>query len=132
MNAELFAERAAYHDELENEVMGIIRPFTTRRHLPDKWVSFNNKLCAWDLKTSIHVEEDAHDEYHRLVVEDGVPMFIVYDRNRPEHEWYADWVQRLTWKGPYPPSSNSTANDPYYKISGGVPLAEFLQQAREL
>ena len=58
-----FTERMKRHDEFENEVMDIIRPYTTRRHLPDRFVSFKNKIYAWDAKTSIFVEDKSHDEY---------------------------------------------------------------------
>ena len=118
-----FTERMKRHDEFENEVMDIIRPYTTRRHLPDRFVSFRNKIYAWDAKTSIFVEDKSHDEYFRLYEENGIPVFIVYKDNEM---LMADWITNLSWLGPYPPSENSTCGDPYYIIGGGRPLEEFL------
>ena len=53
---EKFAERIKAHDKFENEIMDVMRPFTTRKHLPDRFVSFSDRLYAWDAKTNIFVE----------------------------------------------------------------------------
>jgi hypothetical protein len=122
---EKFKKRSKYHDEKEDEVMNAIRPFTDRRHLPDRWVSFRGMLCAWDLKTNIFVEDNSHNEYFHVFEKDGIPVFIVY---LDGGKYFANWIQNLNWQGPYPPSKNSTSGDPYYKISCGIPLDEFLSQ----
>jgi len=121
-----FECRAKNHDEKEEKIMGAIRQFTTRRHLPDRWISFNGKLCAWDLKTSSNVEDNSHDEYFRLLKHDNIPVFIVYiDKSNGQE--LANWIQELNWDGPYPPSPNSTCDDSYYRISNGIPFKEFLE-----
>lgn len=121
----LFESRRAKHDELENKVMDMLRPYTTRRHLPDRFISFNNKLYAWDFKTNVFVEKNSHDEYFRIFMEDGIPVFIVY---LEKMRFMAEWITRLDWNGPLPPSAKSTSGDPYYIISGGLPLLEFVKQ----
>jgi hypothetical protein len=122
-----FSERAKIHDELETSVMNIIRPFTDRRHLPDRRISFKQVPVSFDIKTTIFVEENSHDEYFRLW-DEGEQVFIVYKNlYNPHAEILADWIINLAWSGPYPPSPNSTSGDPYYKISGGKPLMEFLK-----
>jgi len=123
-----FDGRRKAHDKAEEKVMDIIRPFTTRRHLPDRWVAFNNKLCAWDMKTTIFVEDNSRNEYFRLISE-GIPVFIVYQNDGIT---LAEWVQRLVWIGPLPPTKKSTSGDPYYRISGGISLLEFLEKAKDL
>jgi hypothetical protein len=125
----LFDERRRKHDAKEEEVMNIIRPFTTRRHLPDRWCSFNGKIIAWDMKTNIFVEKNSHDEYFRVFHDDGIPVFIVYTKDNID---YANWIQALDWRGPLPPSPRSTSGDPYYIISGGLPLMEFLKQVSRI
>ena len=122
----LFEERRRKHDEEEERIMNFIRPYTDRRHLPDRWVSFNGMLCAFDVKTGIFVEKNSHDEYFRVFRQDGIPVFIVY---RDGGKRLANWIQLLEWSGPFPPSSKSTSGDPYYKISGGIPLDEFIKRA---
>jgi hypothetical protein len=122
-----FEYRRKKHDEIEEEVMNTIRPYTNRRHLPDRWIAFKGKLCAWDMKTNIFVEDKSRDEYFRVYQEDKIPVFIVYQSGG---EKFANWIQELTWKGPLPPSKNSTCNDPYYIVSGGVPLQDFLEKQR--
>jgi hypothetical protein len=122
-----FHERKKKHDEFEEKVMDIMRPFTTRRHLPDRFVSFNDKLYAFDMKTTPFVEDKSHDEYFRLCREENIPVFIVYVN---DGEIMADWITKLTWQGPFPPSEKSTCGDPYYKISGGRTLEEFLECSR--
>ena len=122
----LFEQRRKKHDEEEERIMNFIRPYTDRRHLPDRWVSFNGMLCAFDIKTSVFVEKNSHDEYFRVFERDGIPVFIVYcdGENR-----LANWIQSLEWRGPFPPSPRSTSGDPYYRISGGIPLDEFVKRA---
>lgn len=123
----LFEERRRKHDQKEDEVMNKIRPYTKRRHLPDRWIDFNGMLCAWDMKTNIFVEKNSHDEYFRVFEHDGIPVFIVYSDGNHD---FANWIQLLNWQGPYPPTTRSTTGDPYYRISGGIPLDEFLKQQR--
>jgi len=122
----LFETRRIQHDKKEEEVMNIIRPYTDRRHLPDRWIAFRGMLCAWDMKTNIFVEKNSHDEYFRVFKHDGIPVFIVYQDQ--ENGLMADWINRLEWRGPFPPSPKSTSGDPYYRISGGKPLMEFLKE----
>jgi len=122
----LFEERRRKHDEEEERIMNFIRPYTDRHHLPDRWVSFNGMLCAFDVKTNIFVEKNSRDEYFRVFEQDGIPVFIVYCDGEKK---LANWIQLLEWRGPFPPSPNSTSGDPYYRISGGVPLDEFVRRA---
>jgi hypothetical protein len=122
-----FDERRRRHDQKEDEVMDKIRPFTNRKHLPDRWVAFHGMLCAWDMKTNVFVEKNSHDEYFHVFENDGIPVFIVYSDGSQE---LANWIQLLNWQGPYPPSVHSTSGDPYYRISGGIPLEQFLEQQR--
>lgn len=122
----LFETRRIQHDRKEDEVMDIIRPYTNRRHLPDRWIALGGMLCAWDMKTNIFVEKNSHDEYFRVFESDGIPVFIVYQDK--EKGLLADWINRLDWRGPFPPSAKSTSGDPYYRISGGRPLIEFLKE----
>jgi hypothetical protein len=120
-----FYQRQKIHDEGEEQVMNLMRPYTDRRHLPDRWVSFNGKIHAWDFKTNIFVEKDSHDEYFRVLKQDNIPVFIVYcDKGQK----LANFIQSLNWEGPFPPSLNSTNGDQYYRISGGIPLAKFLRE----
>lgn len=120
----LFDKRREAHDQEENAVMDVIRPFTTRRHLPDRFISLRNRLCAWDMKTNVYVEKNSHDEYFRVFQKDGIPVFIVYHHNG---ERLANWIHFLKWEGPRPPSPRSTSGDPYYIISNGIPLKQFLE-----
>lgn len=126
-NNDLFRERAEKHDKLENEVMDMIRPFTDRRHLPDRRISFADTPCSWDFKATIFVEDSSRDEYFRLW-NDGEPVFIVYLNN--DGKYYADWITNLSWLGPFPPSKKSTCNDPYYRIDGGRELMDFVNNAK--
>jgi len=119
-----FYERMEQHDKFEKEVLDIIRPFTTRRHLPDRFVAFQDKICALEVKTTVCVEDKAHDEYFRVHEETGIPVFIVYKDNGIIK---ADWITNLSWAGPFPPSENSTCGDFYYIISGERTLDEFLK-----
>ena len=123
-----FAERVKVHDEFESKIMDKMRPFTTRKHLPDRFVSFPNKLYAWDAKTNIFVEKNSHDEYFRVQEENNIPVFIVY---QDKGIIMAGWITEINWEGPFPPSPNSTSGDPYYRISGGRTLDEFLEGARQ-
>ena len=109
--------------------MNLVRPFTTRRHLPYRWCSFNNKIVAWDMKTTIFVEKNSHDEYFRVFQDDGIPVFIVYTDKEIQ---YANWIQLLNWRGPMPPSPRSTSGDPYYIVSGGLPLMNFLALVKNI
>jgi hypothetical protein len=77
------------------------------------------------MKTTVFVEKNSHDEYFRVYEEDGIPVFIVYTDKKCE---YANWIQLLNWTGPKPPSPRSTSGDPYYIVSGGIHLNEFLMQ----
>jgi hypothetical protein len=95
-----FAERIKAHDKFENEIMDVMRPFTTRKHLPDRFVSFSDRLFAWDAKTNIFVEKNSHDEYFRVQNENGIPVFIVYKNNGIT---MAGWITELKWEGPFPP-----------------------------
>lgn len=113
--------RFAAHDELENKVMDIIRPYTDRKHLPDRWVSLGGVLCPFDVKTTVHCEDNSHDEYLRLF-NDGYGMFVVY---QDFGVLYADWFDKLTWRGPYPPTARSRSGDPFYRVSGGRPYEKW-------
>lgn len=116
------------HDNLESEVMDIIRPFTTRRHLPDRWVSIGNILCPFDVKTTVNCEDKSHYQYAQLS-EVGFGMFIVY---RSNGVLLANWFDDLQWAGPFKPTDNSRNHDPYFKITGGgEPLAEFVRNATQ-
>lgn len=132
----MFESRRIEHDKQEAEVMDIVRPYTTRRHLPDRWVSFGDTICAFDVKTNCFVENRSHDEYFRCLAED-VPVAIVYrngktgDKYGGDGELHADWIYNLTWHGPFAASSKSTTGDNYYRISGGRLLADWLQSAGE-
>ena|SRR3990167_4125243 len=114
------------HDRLEQEVMDLVRPYTDRKHLPDRWVSFSGIICPFDVKTTVHCEDKSHNEYLRLVREGFYGMWIVY---RDYGTLYADWFNNLRWGGPYPPRINSRSGDPYYRIGGGRLLDEFLRCA---
>lgn len=120
-----FVGRAKKHDKLEVQIMNEMRPHTTRRHLPDRWVSFNDVIYPCDIKTNIYVEDNSHDEYFRLL-DEGYRPFIVY-RNKKTGETKADFIDNLTWEGPFPATKNSTSGDDYYKIAGGVSLEMFLE-----
>jgi len=130
-NANVFRSRMKEHDELETRIMDIIRPFTDRKHLPDRRVSFHNKPVSFDVKTRVFVEDNAHDEYFRLLA-GGEPVFIVYQngdgKKYGDGKLYAGWIEQLTWAGPFKKSTRSTCGDNYYRISGGVPLADFLKE----
>ena len=119
-----FDERRKKHDVFEEGAMDVIRPHTTRRHLPDRFISLHDEICAFDAKTTVFVEDNSHDEYFRVQTDDDIPVFIVY---LDKEEVLAGWIDDLTWNGPRPPSKNSTCGDPYYIISGGVPLVEWLK-----
>lgn len=121
-----FEERRRKHDKFENDVMDIVRPFTDRRHLPDRRVSFGDVPCSFDVKTNIFVEDNSHDEYFKLLSE-GEPVFIIY---RYKEIVYADWITNLKWIGPFPASPKSTSGDPYYRIESQRTLAAFLKHAR--
>lgn len=123
----LFRRRLEKHDKLEEKIMNILRIVSHRKHLPDRWISIGDKVCAIDVKTSIYVEDNSHDEYFRVLSE-GTPVIIAYELNGVIR---ANWIQNLQWNGPYPPTPNSTCGDHYYMISGGVPIYEFLVQAYE-
>lgn len=123
----VFHKRVKEHDKLEAEVMNIIRPYTTRKHLPDRWIALRDIVVPWDFKSNIFVEDNSHDEYFRLL-EEGYKPFIVY-RDKKRMEFRADWIQNLIWTGPFPASQNSTSGDDYYRISGGRLLDVFLKHA---
>ncbi len=128
MDNDKFIQRMKEHDEFENKIMDILRPYTTRKHLPDRFVSFGDKLFAWDAKTTIFVEDKSHNEYFRIQNENNIPVFIVYQDG---DDIRADWISKLTWSGPYPPSKNSTCMDNYYRISRGRTLDEFIEAIKE-
>jgi len=120
-----FEKRRQEHDKLENRIMDIIRPFTDRKHLPDRRVSFGGIPYSFDVKTNVFVEKNSHDEYFRLWNE-GEQVFIVFqDKNRKM--LYADWIINLNWSGPHPPRSQSTSGDPYYIVSSQKTLNDFLK-----
>jgi len=125
----IFENRMREHDKFENDIMDMMRPYTTRKHLPDRFISFGDTLYAWDAKTSIFVEDSSHDEYFRVQNENGIKVFIVYF-DKKKNAVFAEWIDGLTWHGPFPPSPNSTCNDPYYRIEGGRTLDEFMQCAK--
>ena len=120
-----FEERRKEHDELEISIMNIIRPFTDRKHLPDRRVSFGGIPYSFDVKTNVFVEDNSRDEYFRLWNE-GEQVFIVF-KDKSDDIIYADWIINLKWKGPYPPSPNSTSGDPYYIVSSSKTLDDFLK-----
>jgi len=119
-----FHRRQQKHDRQEHLAMLAIRKHTVRKHMPDRWISFRGELTPWDYKTNIFVEDNSHDEYFRLLQE-GYRMFVVYRNNR---RLYANWIDALVWDGPKPASAKSTSGDPYYILSGGIPLKEFLKR----
>ena len=127
--AEKFQNRMKKHDEFESDVMDQMRPYTTRKHLPDRFISFNDNLYAWDAKTTIFVEDSSYEEYFRIQQETGIRVFIVYQGN-PHDVIFADWIDNLIWHGPFPPSRNSTSGDPYYRIEGSRTFEEFLSSAK--
>lgn len=124
----MFSKRLKEHDTLEETVTDFIRLFTDRKHLPDKRVSFGGIPVSYDIKTNVNVEDSSHHEYFRLLSE-GEPIFIVYQDKSNDNKIYVDWIQNLDWHGPIPPSPNSTCNDPYYRISGGRNLEDFMTHA---
>ena len=132
--ATTFDKRRHEHDIWEEKIMDIIRPFTDRRHLPDRRVSFGQLPCSWDLKTTVFVEDQSRREYLRLW-DEGELVFIVYKNGDGDQygdgEWYADWVKYLDWIGPFPPSPRSTSGDDYYRIDAGrkLKLKDFLERA---
>jgi len=123
MTHDKFKARRETHDELEGQIMNIIRPHTTRKHLPDRLVSFNDRLVAWDAKANVFVEDNSHDEYFRIQNENDIPVFIVY-----ENGTLAEYIDELIWSDKMPASPKSTTGDDYYIISGGIPLEEFLKR----
>jgi len=133
MRSSKFIERLDKHDKLKEEVMDIIRPYTSRRHMPDSRIAFNDIPCSWDLKVTTAVEKASHDEYFRLYKEENEWIFIVYKngdgKDYGDGKLYADWIHKLKWSNLYSPSKNSTCNDYYYRISGGRLLDEFLYMA---
>ena len=120
-----FEKRLKIHDEFEDEVMNIVRPFTNRRHLPDKRVSFGGIPCSFDVKTNIFVEDSSHEEYFRLLRE-GEPVFIIF-KDKQKDITYADWIDNLVWAGPFAPRERSTSGDSYYRITSQRTLDEFLK-----
>jgi len=122
---EKFRSRVKKHDKLESEVMDIVRPYTTRKHLPDRWVSFNDEIYPWDMKSNVFVEDNSHAEYFRLL-DEGYRPIIVY-RNKQDMIIRADFIDSLTWSGPYVASPKSTTGDDYYRIAGGRLLKDFLE-----
>lgn len=125
-----FARRRQRHDELENNIMDIVRPFTDRRHLPDRRVSFGGIPCSFDVKSNIFVEDSSHDEYVNLWNE-GEPVFIVFTNKQEPDIIYADWIIFLMWQGPFPATERSTSGDPFYRIASNRTLEEFLAKAKE-
>lgn len=119
----MFRRRQRRHDRYEAMVMNLLRPHTTRKHLPDRRVSFNGNIYSWDFKTKCFVEANSHDEYHRLLGE-GEEVFIVY---RNDMRLRAGFINDLRWDGPHPPSPRSTSGDSYYIISGGMSLRDFIE-----
>ena len=123
-----FERRVKIHDKFENEIMDIVRPYTDRRHLPDRRVSFGGVPCSFDVKSTVFVEANSHDEYFRLLKE-GEPVFIVF-KDKNDDVLYGDWIDDLVWAGPFAPSDNSTSGDYYYRITSQRTLADFLKNAR--
>ena len=118
-----FERRKQKHDALEPVIADIIRPYTCRRHLPDRLIGLNNKVVAWDLKTGVFVEDNSHDEYFALQKDNNIPVFIVY---HDKGERLAGWIDELQWSDKKQSSEKSTSGDDYYIISGGIPLEDFL------
>ena len=125
-----FHERAKRHDAFEEKVMNELRKHSSRKHLPDRWISFGGNVCALDIKTTVFVEDNSHDEYFRLYNEDEIPVFIVY-YDKSKDKTFMEWIHLLTWKGPFEPSKNSTSGDHYYIISGGREKETFLANVSE-
>ena len=126
-------DRFKKHDEWQEEMMKIIRPFTSMKHLPDVRISIGNLLFSIDFKTTRNVEKNSHDTYFKLF-DVGDPVAIVYN-DRPSEKAdngiiRADWIINLTWNGPYPPRENSRSHDHFYIISGGKPLIDFLNSIK--
>ena len=129
MSNEIFDKRREKHDKIENVIMDKMRPYTDRKHLPDRRVSFSQIPCSWDMKTNVFVEDNSYDEYWRLYLE-GEPVFIVYINGDGDEygdgKLYADWIFNIDWSGPFQASKKSTCGDDFYRISGGRLLEEFL------
>ena len=108
--------------------MRTVRRYTDRKHLPDRRVSFGGVPVSFDVKTTIFVEANSHNEY--FLLSHSEPVAIIY---KDGEVVCADWKENLTWSGPFPPSPNSTSGDSYYRISGGRPLSKWLlsREARE-
>jgi hypothetical protein len=121
------------HDKFQEDMMKMIRPFLSNGHVPDIRIMVNGVILSIDFKTTRNVEKNSHDTYfglHQL----GELVGIVYN-NRPYEAAdngviLADWIDKLTWSGPIPPSIKSRSGDPYYRISGGLPLTEFLKSIK--
>jgi hypothetical protein len=120
--------RMKKHDKFESDIMEIMRPFTSRRHMPDRFVSFNGHIVAWDAKTTKYVEDNSYDEYFRLQSENNIPVFIVWQVD--DAEIYAEWIDNISWHGPYDASPNSTSGDDYYIMYGGKTLKQFLSDSK--
>ena len=126
-------DRFRKHDEWQEEMMKIIRPFTNIKHLPDVRICVNSVLFSIDFKTTRNVEKNSRDTYFWLF-NHGDPVALVYN-NRPSEKSnssniLADWIINLAWDGPLAPSVNSSSGDPYYRISGGKSLTEFLRSIK--
>lgn len=126
-------ERFRRHDEWQEEIMKTIRPHLTNGHIPDVRIYVNSVLFSIDFKTTRNVEKNSHDVYFELT-RNGERVAIVYN-NRPyeraeDGETLASFIENLKWEGPIPPSVKSRSGDPYYKISGGVPLIQFLKEIK--
>lgn len=122
-------DRFREHEQFQAKMLDIIRPYTDLKHLPDIRISINKVIFYIDFKTTSNVEKNSHDTYFGLLY-DGEKVALVYN-NRPSEKLpdgdvLAGWINELVWAGPYPPSIRSRSGDPYYRISGGIPLVEFL------
>jgi hypothetical protein len=123
-------DRFSEHDKFQEDMMRIIRPCLSNGHVPDTRLYINGTLFSIDFKTTRNVENNSRDVYFALV-EDGEKVAIVYN-SRPfekaeSGKILAGWIEDLNWEGPIPPSERSRSGDPYYKISGGVPLLDFIK-----
>ena len=123
-------DRFSAHDNFQEEILNIIRPFLSDGHVPDVRLFINGVLFSIDFKTTRNVEDKSHNMYFYLT-RCGEKVAIVYN-NRPfekaeSGEILAGWITDLNWDGPIPPSERSRSGDSYYRISGGIPLLDFIK-----
>jgi len=66
------------HDEWQEKIMDIIRPYLTNTHIPDVRIMINHVLFSIDFKTTINIEKNSHDMYFYLLSK-GEKVAIVYN-----------------------------------------------------